>query len=81
MSEICERGADGDVLPGDTVEVHACGIRVTGTVLTASWYGPRDGWFIELRSTSGKYHYWKQGPDGGSLVRCDRSRSVSNPVC
>jgi len=81
MAELCERGVKGLVLPGDTIEVHACGMRVKGTVLSASWYGGRDGWFIEMRSTSGKYHYWKQGSDGGSLVSHTSAQTADNPVC
>ncbi len=53
----------------DQVEIAAQGIIVRGTVLTAQWYGERDGWYIEMdhANVPGGYSYWKQGYDGGRI--------------
>lgn len=59
----------GELKAGDRITVSIPGFTATGTVLSASFYGPRDGWFIEMKSDGGRYHYWKQGSDGGSVVR------------
>ncbi len=55
---------------GDTVVIKAQGIQVRGKVLSAAYYGGRDGWYIELieANVPGGYSYWKQGLDGGSII-------------
>lgn len=63
-------GAPFTVEKFDTVVVAAQGIKVTGQVLTAHWWGEKDGWYIEMSPANvpGGYSYWKQGSDGGKLV-------------
>lgn len=58
----------GTLKEGDKIRIDCPGQgSVTGRVLSASFYGGRDGWFIEVRGEDGRYHYWKQGPDGGTV--------------
>ena len=53
---------------GDRITIHALGITVIGTVLTANYWAPPDGWYIEIALDNGGYSYWKQGLDGGEIV-------------
>ena len=53
---------------GDAVKITAQGLTVTGEVLTANDYKEDGGWYIELLDAKGKYYYWKQGIDGGTLL-------------
>jgi len=59
-----------DLKPGDIIAIKAKGITVRGTILSACYYGPEDGWYIELINANvpGGYSYWKQGLDGGKIV-------------
>lgn len=59
-----------EVKKGDTIEVKAQGMTITGTVYSASHYG-ESGWYIEIEEANvpGGYSYWKQGSDGGSLTK------------
>lgn len=52
---------------GDEIIITLERVEYRGKVLSASFYGPREGWFIEIRRDSGSYHYWKQGSDGGTI--------------
>ncbi len=61
-----------DIGKGDKVRIRSQGHTVTGTVKTASNWGGRDGWYIELHDENGRYHYWKQGPDGGTVEKLSR---------
>lgn len=56
-----------EVKKGDQIAIRAQGITIKGTVISANWYGPTDGWYIETSTESGGYSYWKQGQDGGQL--------------
>lgn len=55
---------------GDVVTIAAQGIKVTGEVLSADYWGEKDGWYIELTKANvpGGYSYWKQRYDGGKIV-------------
>ena len=55
---------------GDTVVLKAQGLKVSGQVLSADYWGEKDGWYIELTMANvpGSYAYWKQGQDGGELI-------------
>ncbi len=56
--------------PGDEIIVTAQGTTVKGIVVSANWFGPSDGWYIEMAPANvpGGYSYWKQGWDGGDVV-------------
>jgi hypothetical protein len=54
---------------GDKVTIMAQGMIITGIVLTAHYYGERDGWFIEINQDNYGYRYWKQGSDGGTVEK------------
>lgn len=56
---------------GDTITIKSQGIKVTGEVLSANDWGGTDGWYIELTKANvpGGYSYWKQGQDGGKIIR------------
>jgi hypothetical protein len=58
------------VVKGDVVVIKAQGITVKGEVLSADYWGDKDGWYIELTKANvpGGYSYWKQRFDGGKLV-------------
>lgn len=64
------RSSDGmvSVLTRDRITIHAQGVTVSGTVLSAIFWGPPDGWYIEITLDNGRYSYWKQGLDGGEIV-------------
>ena len=56
------------VLTGDRITIRAQGVTVSGTVLSAIFWGSPDGWYIEITPDNGGYSYWKQGLDGGEIV-------------
>ena len=64
------RSSDGTVrvLTSDRITIHAQGVTVSGTVISAIFWGPPDGWYIEITLNNGGYSYWKQGLDGGEIV-------------
>ena len=53
---------------GDHLTIRAQGIVISGTVLSANFWGDKDGWYIELATDQGGYSYWKQGCDGGEIM-------------
>ena len=59
------------VVKGDEITVQALGFTVTGKVISADWWGKEDGWYIEIGNTNLPcgYSYWKQGIDGGKIVK------------
>lgn len=62
------------VAEGDQIVIRIKGVDTVGTAVSASWYGPKDGWYIEFtRLDNGRYGYWKQGIDGGELVKHKRA--------
>ena len=66
------------VIEGDQVVIRVKGVDTVGTVVSASWYGVKDGWYIEFtRLDNGRYGYWKQGMDGGELVKHKRPIPVA----
>lgn len=57
-----------EAMIGDTVNV--CGKRYTiAKILSQSYWESRDEWDIEFVDTSNNYHHWKQGFDGGRLIK------------
>jgi len=63
-------GAPFTIEVGDEVTIKCQGLTLTGKVLSANYWGDEDGWYIEFkRTTNGAYGYWKQGPDGGKLLK------------
>lgn len=72
-----------DLIPGDRVRITMSREDpftagwAEGVILTAHFWGPEDGWFIEF--TKDKidprsnwelgYGYWKQGVDGGKVEK------------
>ena len=70
---------DFDLVKGDKIKVTAQGCEIFGTVLTAYFWGKKDGWYIEYMIDeqasfrpsrfSGNYGYWKQGCDGGTVEK------------
>lgn len=63
------RDTDGHwtVHKGDHITIQAQGTTISGTVLSATFWGGTDGWYIELTPDYGGYSYWKQGFDGGDI--------------
>lgn len=58
------------MVQGTRVRIHSWGTVVEGSVLNATNYGnPTEGddWYIEMRTTKGEYHYWKQRIDTGTM--------------
>ena len=52
----------------DAIEVH--GRRYTiARILSQSYWESRDEWDIEFIDTNDDYHHWKQGFDGGFLIK------------
>lgn len=56
------------VSAGDVIKVGRHTSVIT-EVIDAYNYGRDDGWYIEYINENGKYHYWKQGRDGGHLIK------------
>lgn len=58
------------ITPGDQITIAVQGTTVQGRVISAHWFGPSDGWYIEMTTTTvpGGYSYWKQRWDGGDIV-------------
>lgn len=54
----------------DTITVKAQGHTLSGKVLSADWWGEKDGWYIEFTGSHG-YSYWKQRYDGGDIVKVE----------
>lgn len=53
---------------GDEVVIKFRGHKYKCIVITANYWGPEDGWYIEFTyADNGEYGYWKQGQDGGQL--------------
>jgi hypothetical protein len=57
-----------EVKAGDMIKVRGI-TRTIKEIISQDYYGDRDGWYIEFVGTDGKYGYWKQGCDGGQLIR------------
>lgn len=58
-----------DISSGDRVSITLPnGQCYTGVVLTANHWDVHSGWYIELTHQNG-YGYWKQGCDGGTVVK------------
>lgn len=62
---------------GDTIKIKSQGTTAEGTVLSADYYGERDGWYIELEAP---YRYWKQGFDGGYVVEVNGQQVAREDV-
>jgi len=70
-----------ELVPGDRVRLTMPASEpfpagwAEGIVLTAKHYGEGDGWYIELEKDKVSpgwqkgYGYWKQGIDGGTVVK------------
>jgi len=52
---------------GDQITIKAQGQTIAATVITADNFGPGSGWYIEYNDLNGRYGYWKQGQDGGTV--------------
>lgn len=63
---------------GTLVEIHAQGLKIKGSVITADYWSDREGWYIELTDSYGTYRYWKQRYDGGRLVSIDGEPHTDN---
>ena len=72
-----------DLAPGDRVKIMIPGRDPftrgwgEGIVITAKFWGPEDGWYIEYNKDEVDpesnwelgYGYWKQGVDGGFVAK------------
>jgi hypothetical protein len=66
---------------GDTIVVEAQGMKVKGRVHSASFWGGKDGWYIEIvDAVPTGYSYWKQGYDGGRIVEVNGKRVNTSDV-
>lgn len=77
LQMVCNINEDGGNAYYDTDEeifevgsvVMVAGIQYeVAKVFSAHYEGDEDGWYAEFLDTKGKYHYWKQGIDGGRVL-------------
>lgn len=61
---------------GDTIVSRGKAEEIS-EILTQDWYGEEDGLQIEFRNANGEYCEWKQGEDGGELIK---AKKKSNEV-
>lgn len=64
---MAKSNTDFEVNVGDTIEIHAQGISVSGEVAVVHWWS--EGWDIEIdkANVQGGYSRWKQWQDGGRI--------------
>ena len=61
-----------NVKVGDKVKCQGI-TRTIKEIISAFNYGEEDGWYIEfIAKETGRYCYWKQGCDGGELLKQDQ---------
>jgi hypothetical protein len=68
---------------GDLVEISSQGRVITGTVISAGFWGwTEGGWYIELENANvaGGYSYYKQEFDGGEVTKINGVSVPSNPA-
>lgn len=68
-----------DIKVGDRITIAAMDIKVTGDVVSCSYYRG-DGWDIELDNANvpGGWSHWKQWQDGGRIVEINGKEVISN---
>jgi hypothetical protein len=52
---------------GDKISCQGYTFEVAKIISQDDW-GGEDGIYIEFEDTNGRYHYWKEGIDGGKVV-------------
>lgn len=53
---------------GDSITAQGCTYKIAEIISCDHW-GVDAGWYVEFLDPQGKYHYWKQGSDGGRLIK------------
>lgn len=56
---------------GDSIKAQDYTFEIA-KITYCEYNGEQYGWYVEFRDPADGYHYWKQGPDGGEIIKAKK---------